>query len=35
MSTIGQPVARLYGRKLAALEVLKNSLFHQAFTGEH
>jgi type I restriction enzyme, S subunit len=29
-----QRLARLYERKLAALEVLKKSLLHQAFTGE-
>jgi type I restriction enzyme S subunit len=29
-----QRLARLYERKLAALEALKNSLLHQAFTGE-
>ncbi len=28
------PFARLYERKLAALEALKKSLLHQAFTGE-
>jgi type I restriction enzyme S subunit len=28
-----QRLARLYSRKLAALEALKNSLLHQAFTG--
>ena len=27
-------LARLYSRKLAALETLKKSLLHQAFTGE-
>jgi type I restriction enzyme S subunit len=27
-------LARLYERKLAALEALKKSLLHQAFTGE-
>jgi hypothetical protein len=34
MSTIGQRLAHLYERKLAALEALKKSLLHQAFTGE-
>jgi hypothetical protein len=34
MSTIGQRIARLYERKLAALEALKQSLLHLAFTGE-
>jgi type I restriction enzyme S subunit len=29
-----QRLARLYERKLAALEELKKSLLHQAFTGE-
>ena len=29
-----QRLARLYKRKLAALEVLKRSLLHRAFTGE-
>ncbi len=29
-----QRLARLYGRKLAALEALKKSLLHQAFAGE-
>jgi len=29
-----QRLARLYSRKLAALEALKKSLLHQAFTGE-
>jgi type I restriction enzyme S subunit len=29
-----QNLARLYERKLAALEALKKSLLHQAFTGE-
>ena len=29
-----QRLASLYGRKLAALEALKKSLLHQAFTGE-
>ena len=29
-----QRLARLYDRKLAALESLKKSLLHQAFTGE-
>ena len=29
-----QLLARIYGRKLAALEALKKSLLHQAFTGE-
>ncbi len=29
-----QRLARLYERKHAALEALKNSLLHQAFTGE-
>ena len=29
-----QRLARLYERKLAALEVLKKSLLHQAFSGE-
>ena len=29
-----QRLARLYERKLAALEALKKSLLHQAFTGE-
>jgi type I restriction enzyme S subunit len=29
-----QHLARLYGRKLAALDALKKSLLHQAFTGE-
>lgn len=28
-----QRLARLYGRKPAALEALKKSLLHQAFTG--
>jgi hypothetical protein len=28
-----QRLARLYERKLAALEALKKSLLHQAFTG--
>ena len=27
-------LARLYEQKLAALEALKKSLLHQAFTGE-
>jgi type I restriction enzyme S subunit len=30
----GQRLARLYERKLAALEALRKSLLHQAFTGE-
>ncbi len=30
----GQRLARLYERKLAALEALKKSLLHQAFTGQ-
>lgn len=30
----GQRLARLYEQKLAALEALKKSLLHQAFTGE-
>jgi|GEM_PF-1132559 DNA-binding transcriptional MerR regulator len=29
-----QHLARIYERKLAALEALKKSLLHQAFTGE-
>ena len=29
-----QNLARIYERKLAALEALKKSLLHQAFTGE-
>jgi type I restriction enzyme S subunit len=29
-----QRLARLYERKRAALEALKKSLLHQAFTGE-
>jgi len=29
-----QRLARLYERKLAALEALKKSLLHQAFAGE-
>ena len=29
-----QRLARLYGRKLAALDALKKSLLHQAFTGQ-
>jgi type I restriction enzyme, S subunit len=29
-----QRLARIYKRKLAALEALKKSLLHQAFTGE-
>jgi type I restriction enzyme S subunit len=29
-----QRLARIYERKLAALEALKKSLLHQAFTGE-
>ena len=29
-----QRLARLYERKLAALDTLKKSLLHQAFTGE-
>ena len=29
-----QRLARLYERKLAALEALKKSLLHQAFTGQ-
>jgi type I restriction enzyme S subunit len=29
-----QRLARLYDQKLAALEALKKSLLHQAFTGE-
>ena len=29
-----QRLASLYQRKLAALEALKKSLLHQAFTGE-
>ena len=29
-----QRLARLYERKLAALEALKKSLLHQAFNGE-
>ena len=29
-----QRLARLYAQKLAALEALKKSLLHQAFTGE-
>jgi type I restriction enzyme, S subunit len=29
-----QRLARLYERKLAALEALKKSLLHQAFSGE-
>ena len=29
-----QRLASLYERKLAALEALKKSLLHQAFTGE-
>ncbi len=29
-----QRLARLYGRKLAALEALKKSLLHQAFSGK-
>ena len=29
-----QSLARLYERKQAALEALKKSLLHQAFTGE-
>jgi type I restriction enzyme, S subunit len=29
-----QRLARLYEQKLAALEALKKSLLHQAFTGE-
>jgi type I restriction enzyme S subunit len=28
-----QRLVRIYERKLAALEALKNSLLHQAFTG--
>jgi type I restriction enzyme S subunit len=34
MSEETQRLARLYERKLAALEALKKSLLHQAFTGE-
>ena len=33
-ATAAQRLARLYERKLAALEALKKSLLHQAFTGE-
>ena len=33
-ATATQRLARLYERKLAALEALKKSLLHQAFTGE-
>ena len=29
-----QHLTRLYGRKLVALEALKKSLLHQAFTGK-
>jgi type I restriction enzyme S subunit len=29
-----QRLARIYERKLAALEALKKSLLHQAFTGQ-
>ena len=34
MSTKTQRLASLYQRKLAALEALKKSLLHQAFSGE-
>ena len=34
LDTETQRLARLYERKLAALEALKKSLLHQAFTGE-
>jgi type I restriction enzyme S subunit len=34
VSTEGERLVRLYERKLAALEALKKSLLHQAFTGE-
>ena len=34
VSAEGERLARLYERKLAALEALKKSLLHQAFTGE-
>jgi hypothetical protein len=33
-ATETQHLARLYGRKHAALAALKKSLLHQAFTGE-
>ena len=33
-ATETQYVASLYERKIAALEALKKSLLHQAFTGE-
>jgi len=33
-ATVTQRLARLYERKHAALEALKKSLLHQAFTGE-
>jgi type I restriction enzyme S subunit len=33
LSAETQRLARLYERKLAALEALKKSLLHQAFTG--
>ena len=33
-ATHGFSIATLYERKLAALEALKKSLLHQAFTGE-
>ena len=34
LSAETQRLARVYERKLAALEALKKSLLHQAFTGE-
>lgn len=34
MRTTGQRLTRLYELELAALEALKKSLLHQAFTGE-
>jgi type I restriction enzyme S subunit len=34
MSQETQRLARLYNRKLAALEALKKSLLHQSFTAE-
>ena len=34
LTTETQRLARLYERKLAALEALKKSLLHQAFTGQ-
>ena len=34
IATVAHRLARLYERQHAALEALKKSLLHQAFTGE-